>query len=245
MKKTPFLLLLAIVLATACGQKTKTEESNEAISLHKNLPGDSTHYGLACDGCTDSIIVFLPYTDNDPDTFDIIEAMKQQRIYGRPHIGDELAVVLNPENKREALMVINLNQLHGQWCRMVMPTLRPTIGGQPARQMPDSLRKKFMVPREYGLRMKTDHTAFSMGGMRRQTTTDDMSPVEYPTVKHYTEWHIMNGRLILKADTIPGLTDQPEPDSDTADIVMLRPDTLVLRFGDEQVGFYRKQQTQE
>ena len=55
----------------------------------------------------------------------------------------------------------------------------------------------------------------------------------------------MNGRLILKADTIPGLTDQPEPDSDTADIVMLRPDTLVLRFGDEQVGFYRKQQTQE
>lgn len=242
MKKTPLLLLLSVVLAAACGQRQTPEEDGEPISLYKNQPGDSTRYGLACDGCTDSIIVFLPYTDNDPDTFDIIEAQKRRSILGRPHIGDELAVVVNPLNQREALLVINLNQLQGQWSRMVLPTLRETVGTRPARQLPDSVLEKFMVPLEYGIRLKRDNTAFSTGGPRRQTTTDDMSPVEYPTVKYYTEWHIVNGRLVLKADTIPGLVDQPAPVSDTVDIRLLRGDTLVLRFADREMGFSRKQQ---
>jgi hypothetical protein len=29
--------------------------------------------------------------------------------------------------------------------------------------------------------------------------------------------------------------------SDTADLVLLRPDTLVLRFGDEVKGYYKKE----
>lgn len=56
-----FLILLAFIVG--CGQKQPPrEEPIEPINTLKNLPGDSTLYGLACDGCTDSILVLLPFT---------------------------------------------------------------------------------------------------------------------------------------------------------------------------------------
>jgi hypothetical protein len=249
MKRILLFAALAGLLA-ACGQQQHTPDgqATDAIGIQQNVPGDSTHYGLACDGCTDSILVFLPYSGGDPDTFDIIDARQHHRIYGRPHIGDELAVMLNPEDSAEALMVVNMEALKGTWCYLVEPKLR-NVDQMPQRmqrrmmeRMPDSLRELMMKPREYTLRLKRDNTAMHYGGMRRQTTTDNMSPVEFPSVKRYTEWRMYNGRLILKADTISGFTaDGDVPQTDTATIELLMRDSLVLRFKEHTQSFYRKE----
>ena len=110
-------------------------------------------------------------------------------------------------------------------------------------RIPDSLKEQWLKPREYSLRLKRDHTAMALGGVHRQTTTDDMSPVEFPPIKRYTEWYIYNGRLILKADTIAGFTQEGnKPTIDTVEIKTLRRDTLVLRFSDHEQSYYRKEQ---
>ena len=255
MKKTLFLLLSAAVLISACGSKSTQEPkgvASDAISLQQNVPGDSALYGLACDGCTDSVLVFLPYSGGDPDTFDIINAFQQHRIYGRPHIGDELAVILNPEDRDEALVVIDMETLKGTWCYMVKPTLRTPeqMAKKMQRRMmeriPDSVKQQMLSPREYTLRLKRDNSVMVRGGMYRQTTTDDMSPVEYPAVTRYTEWHLYNGRLILKADTIPGFYKPGDvPTVDTVDIEALVDDSLILRFPDHVQHYYRKVEESE
>lgn len=247
MKKILFPAVLAVILTVGCSRQPSANNDGELPSVYQTMPGDSTRYGLACDGCTDSVLVFMPYSADRLDTFDIITARQQHRVFGRPHIGDELAVIVNPEDTAEALTVINLETLRATWCYKVTPTLR-NIDKMPQRmqrrmleRIPDSLRQQWLTPREYTFRLKRDHTAMLTGGMRRQTTTDDMSPVEFPAVKHYTEWRIFNGRLILKADTLAGFTQEGElPTVDTADIVTLRHDTLVLQFSDHTQGYYRK-----
>ena len=117
MKKAILFIFATVLLTGACGSKQQQPASDiaeDAISLQKNQPGDSALYGLACDGCTDSVLVFLPYSGGDPDTFDIITAFQQHRIYGRPRIGDELAVIVNPEDRDEALSVVNMEMLKGE-----------------------------------------------------------------------------------------------------------------------------------
>lgn len=249
MKKVLFSLVIAIALTTACGnqhQQPTGDIPEEAISLQRNAAGDSALYGLACDGCTDSVLVFLPYSGGDPDTFDIINAFQQHHIYGRLHIGDELAVILNPEDPDEALMVVDMEALKGTWCYQVSPTLR-RADQMPKRmqkrmmeRIPDSVKQQMMSPREYSLRLKRDNSAQVRGGMYRQTTTDDMSPVVYPEVKRYTEWHMYNGRLILKADTTMFSKEGDVPSVDTVDIEMLMGDSLILRFPDHVQHYYRK-----
>ena len=111
MKKLILIAFVGALLTVACSTKQEqaaTDVAEDAISLKKNLPGDSALYGLACDGCTDSVLVFLPYSGGDPDTFDIINAFQQHHVYGRPRIGDELAVIVNPEDHDEALSVVNM-----------------------------------------------------------------------------------------------------------------------------------------
>ncbi len=245
--KNLFLCFLAGAFLAACGGQQSDSEEAEA-SIYKTLPGDSTRYGLACDGSTDSILVFLPYGSSRLDTFDIISAFQNHKIFGRPHIGDDLAVIVNPEDTVEALMVINLERLQGTWCYMVTPTLRNVdkMSKRMQRRMmeriPDSLLQQWLKPREYSLRLKSDHGVSAHGGVYRQTTTDDMTPVEYPAMKRYTDWHIYNGRIILKADTIAGFTQEGEvPTTDTVSIVMLRRDTLVLQFPDHEQSYYRKE----
>ena len=252
MKKTVFFIFASMLLMIACGsnqQPTVTDVADDAISLRKNLPGDSALYGLACDGCTDSVLVFLPYSGGDPDTFDIINAFLQHRIYGRPRIGDELAVTVNPEDRDEALSVVNMEMLKGEWCYQVLPQLRAPESMHKRMQrrmierMPDSLRQLMMTPREYSLRLKRDYTASARGGMRRRTITDDMSPVEYPSIKRYTDWHFFNGQLILKADTVPGFSQEGDlPDIDTVQIRLLTADSLILEFSDHTQEYYRKQE---
>lgn len=253
MKKAVILLAIGAVLTIACSSKKQhaMHSETEAISLFQNLEGDSALYGLACDGCTDSVLVFLPYSGGDPDTFDIIDAFQQRRIYGRLHIGDEVAVILNPEDSAEAVKVFNMEELKGTWCYMVSPTMRH-IDNMPRRmrrrmmeRVPDSIKRLMMAPREYSLRLKRDNTVMARGGQFRQTTTDDMSPVEYPPIKRYTDWHLYNGRIVLKADTISGFSKEGDkPSIDTADIEMLTMDTLILRFNDHTQHYYRKTETE-
>ena len=250
MKKTLFLCFFASVLLAACGGRQQSSEG-ALTDIYKNASGDSTRYGLACDGSTDSILVFLPYGTTRLDTFDIINAFQNHQIYGRPHIGDELAVIVNPEDSAEALKVINLETLRGTWCYMVTPTLR-SVDKMPKRmqqrmmeRIPDSLLKQWLQPREYSLRLKSDHGVTARGGVYHQTS-DDMTPVEYPAFTRYTDWRIFNGRLILKADTIAGFTKEGEvPTVDTVDIRLLRQDTLVLQFPDHEQSYYRKQEVSE
>lgn len=246
MKKIFALIGMAAVLTTGCGSRQQeTNVEDMAISTHKNVPGDSALYGLACDGCTDSMLVVLPLAGGDPDTFDIINARLQRQIYGIPHIGDQLAVIINPVDSDEALTVINLEALKGDWCYQVTPTLRhpeqmsSRIQRRLRNLIPDSVLQEQMKPKEYHLRLKRDQTAMAYGGPR-QRTTDNMGPVEFPPVKHYTQWHLFNGRLILKADTIKGFTTQKEPETDTVAIRLLMKDSLVLEFPDHTQAYYRK-----
>lgn len=247
-------LLIVLMLIAACGQKPSLKGvQNEAINMQQNEPGDSTIYGLACDGCTDSILILLPYTGGDPDTFDIINAHETHQIYGRLRIGDDLAVVLNPEDKNEALMIINLERLKGQWCYMVTPTLKridkmpPKMQRRMLERIPDSVKERLMQPREYGFRIKQGHAVQAIGSVRRGASTDNMSPVEYPRQRRYREWKIYNGKLILKTDSIrlPNTTKRGAPEYDTAVIKQLRRDTLVLQFKDHEQTYYRKKESQE
>ena len=250
MRKTTIIMTLAVVLAAACGSHERhVPADDETIGQHKSLPGDSMLYGLACDGCSDSVLVLLPYGAENLDTFDIIDAFQQHRIYGMPHVGDEIAVIVNPQDSEEVLTVVNLETLKGTWCYMVTPTLRHA-NDMPERMrrrmttgMHDSVRRQLFAPREYVLRLKRDYTAMASGG-GHGTSANNMSPVAFPPVRHYTEWHLYNGRLVLKADTIKGLTTEgAEPVVDTAEICLLMRDSLVLRFADGERCYYRQRQT--
>ena len=246
MKKTIFIAFIA-VLMTACSSKQpkKDKMPNDAISMYKSMPGDSALYGLACDGCTDSILVFLPYSGGDPDTFDIINCRQQHRVFGRPHIGDALAVMVNPENRHEASCIINIGTLVGQWCYMAKPTLHTIDGKTPT--VPDSILKKIMIPVEYSLKLKADYTA-TMRGNRNNMSKNGIaqSLVVYPEIHRYTDWYPFNGRLILHADTIAGFSKEGEkPVTDTAEIVLLRRDSLILRIAGEEQSYYRKKETND
>jgi len=245
MKKLIFCLT-AMLLVMACSVKTKSPEMG-MMPKHENEPGDSTRYGLACDGTSDSLLILLPIEGGDPDTFYIIRASHEHQIFGRPHIGDELAVILNPDDTTEARKVINIERLKGDWRYQVTPTFR-RLDSLPEKirnirmaQIPDSVKSRLLVPKEYGISLKRGHLAQTIGS-RRNRNTDEMSPVEYPKVRHYAYWKLFNGKLILETDTTR-LSEQAEKKTlnyDTVEIVLLRRDSLVLRFKDHEQAFYRK-----
>ena len=47
------------------------EKPDGNVGTSTKIEGDSTRYGLACEGCTDSVLVFLPGTGGDPVTYNI------------------------------------------------------------------------------------------------------------------------------------------------------------------------------
>ena len=209
------------------------------------MPGDSTVYGLACDGCNDTILVFLPRQGGDPDTFNILNASKNHQVFGRPMIGDLVGVLTNRENQKVADKVINIEQLKGKWCYMVEPKLRE-IAGMPLsrlqgeqREEMDSMLREMLQPREFGFEIKSDYTARPIG-MIRSMTSDEESPVVYPPLKRYREWRIFNGRLILSEGARDSLGNITVTNTDTAQLVLLHRDTLVLRFNEGEQGYYRK-----
>ena len=85
----------------ACGGKQETATTADGIdSTLTAVVGDSTIYGLACDGCTDTILVFMELSriDADPDTFNVLEATRSHRVYGHLNVGDNVAVVRSAED---------------------------------------------------------------------------------------------------------------------------------------------------
>lgn len=237
-------MALAITVLAGCGGKNnKNASADESgiVEYHENAPGDSTLYGLACDGCNDSMVVILPYAGGNPDTFDIVRATRRNMIYGQPRIGCRMALNINPKNRREAWQVIVLDDIEQQWSIKVMPEI---IGEQP-----DSVVKQLMVPHEYSYLLKSNNQMRTMGNIRPSDTSDEQKPVEYPTITQYNKWSIYNGKLILAYDVqniITADNDTLLPSvnavSDTAEIVYMAPDSLVLRIKDKLKEFYRSEQ---
>lgn len=258
MRKTILASVMAIIalsMAVGCGnnkQETPLPAVSVALVNDSTLPGDSAYYGLACDGCTDSVIVVLGNLESDPDTFRIVQASINRRVLGSPKVGDLLAVIPNPADRKQALQVIDLDYLRGTWCMRVMPRLRD-ISQMPKRlqkrimeEMTDSEKRALLVSKEMGMVIKKDHTMRSVGMTLKTTTTDEQGMVEYPEQKRYEEWRLLNGRLILKQARRMMMSDSTHVQEhevelrDTADILLLTKDTLLLQIGSELQGFYRK-----
>jgi hypothetical protein len=246
--KRPLLpiLLVALLLVSACVNKaSKTADSAMVYSEEKNLPGDSTCYGLACEGCTDSIIVLLPLSGGDPDTIDILNARINRKVFGRPKIGDQLAVIFDTIGTNVARLVVNIDELQNQWCYQVQPRLRRRFGDTASVQqlppnLPDSLRRRWLQPREYGFDLRRDHQARPIGVVRLREA--EQGPVEYPPLKRYQQWRLFNGRLLLSEISRDTTGRQQVTNTDTADLVLLRRDTLILRFANHEQSYYRKQE---
>lgn len=230
MKKIFLFTAPAALLLAACGQQQQPQETSEAISIYTVEPGDSTRYGLACEGCTDSILVLLPYEGGDPDTLDIAQAFIDHRIYGRPHTGDKMAVIMSPDSTGEVLTAVNISTLNGEWSYQVTPVLSPHHPNMPP--LPDSIRQRIMAPRTYSLVLKNGGMAFSKGAYRQNS--DKMSPVKYPELRRYARWHLYNGKLVLLGDS----SSRQQPD--TATILLLRRDSLVLRFSNHEQEYHKK-----
>lgn len=241
------IFLAALLLTTACTGSNSNPASSDntptdSIGL---LPGDSMLYGLACEGCNDTMVVVLSDLSANPDTFDVLEASRSRRVLGRPMVGDEIALMVNSDDSTVADIVVDLEQLKGTWCYQVTPTLRPRADMTEQQQkdfagrMPDSIRSRIMQPREYGMELLPSWQARPIG-LQRQRNNRGQSPVTYPKLKLYRQWHMLNGRLVLTEARI-GQSDSLGLQSDTADFVTLRRDTLTLSFTDGSTQtYYRK-----
>ena len=240
-------LLLALSTMMACGGKQETATTADGIdSTLTAVVGDSTIYGLACDGCTDTILVLLRNLESNPDTFNILDATRQHRIYGLPKVGDMLAIVRNSEDSTVADIVIDMKDVQGTWCYLVMPTLRLRADmpvqseRQLLRQMPDSVRDSLMVAREYGFKIHGGHSMTPVGMVRNHGKDDEESMVDYPPLRRYREWRLFNGNLILSETAMDSVGNVSITRSDTASFVLLGNDTLALRFKDGVQGYYKK-----
>ena len=252
MKRTFFILFSLILLFAACGHSGNNDGDEQASGdnlsqepVERQLAGDSTIYGLACEGSNDSIIVILTSAESDPDTIDVLEARINRRVFGRPDIGDQVAILMNAERKSAADIVINIDRLKGEWCYQVMPRLRRRVSAssdsavQLPPDFPDSLRRKWFQPREYGFEIRRDNTVRPIG-MQRNEAERQPGPVEYPVLKRYRQWHVFNGHLLLSETRRDTSGHQQVISTDTADIVFMRRDTLQLRFADHEQGYYRR-----
>lgn len=250
MRQLTMLLLAMMALLTAsCGDKAKTNDNqSDSLSTSAHAKGDSTLYGLACEGCTDSVLVFLPFIGGDPVTYDIIAATKHKKIIGHPETGDWVGIILNSTDKKKADMVIDLDQLKGTWVHQAMPKLREkktanVVMSDEEKAAQDSLIKAAMVPREQGFSLKRSSVAEPIGFVFSQNPNDE-SPVEYPAVRMYSEWHVFNGKLLLTAGGMKAPNGKKmhtnKVETDTIDFVFMTSDSLQLRFKDGVRNYYRK-----
>jgi hypothetical protein len=113
---------------------------------------------------------------------------------------------------------------------------------QMLKEMPDSLRNALFVPREYGFQILGERNIKPLGMYPHTLSSDEESPVDYPSQRRYRDWHLFNGQIILSEMTTDSLGHPLASHSDTANIILLSPDTLVLRFKDEIRGYYNKKE---
>lgn len=244
-KSFRLLLLAAAVVLCGCssdGNRQATHGNGNEVPA----PGDKFIYGLACDGCSDTAVVFLPADCSDPVTYNIIEATRNHKVFGTPAIGDWIAVLVNPKNPHEALEVIDLDMLKGTWTYQVIPTLKENAlksKGEITAELTDSMKALLFVPREYGFTLKRQYQASSVGSVYRGNSLDHESLVEYPPVVRYTGWTIFNGKLILRGDTLDKTRHRlPERSvrRDTMELVFLSADSLALKHKGVVTGYHRQ-----
>ncbi|MGN1376660.1 MAG: hypothetical protein ACI4V5_08895 [Prevotella sp.] len=240
---TIFMIVMAVTMLFSCGNKTKMNEwENDTLSKRDRSNGDSTLYGLACDGCTDSVLIFLSFEGGDPITFDIIEASKKKKIIGRPATGDWVGVIVNGKDKKKADMVIDLDQLKGSWVYQAMPQRRENkkkeLNIYVDQAEEDSIIQSLMVPMEQGFALKRNSVASPIGML---FSNDETSPVVYPKVKMYSDWGIYNGKLLLIAKSMKkSKRKQDKTEVDTAEFIFMMKDSLRLKFNDGIKAYYRK-----
>ncbi|MGM9708143.1 MAG: hypothetical protein ACI3ZB_00845 [Prevotella sp.] len=247
------LTMAVLTLMMSCRDSGQVDSRKGHLNDELKLKGDMTVYGLACEGCSDSVIVLLPNDGRDPVRYDIIDAMRNGKVLGKPKVGDWMGLVVNSEDSTVADIAIDLDQLKGTWCYIVMPKMRDyekmskRMQERMERNMPDSVKATYMIPREYGFSLKRQWTASSVGYVREQSSLADESPVVYPQLSYFTEWHIWNGKLVMTSGT-PDLESIDKEGSlklkdvrlDTCDIVYLRDDSLVLASDGVQRSYYRQ-----
>jgi len=243
--------LCGAALLVSCSDGSTPKPKTAAVptdTLLLPLAGDSTIYGLACDGSNDTLLIILNIDSightgsDDPDTFFILNATKHHRVYGRTRIGDHVAVVRSATRPDEADIVIVTEDLMQPWRFLQFPQLKERVGmtgREQMNEMPDSIRQQLATPREVGYTLKADRTVSISGVYRLQTTIDD-DPIVYPEMKHYHYWHLLNGEIVLTETRFDSTGTARVTSRDTASLVLLRPDSLVLRFADGLKSFYCK-----
>ncbi len=263
-----FLIALSLLLCSACeGGKNDRAKQGPVDSLAE-ASNDSTVYGLACEGCTDSVVWILPLDAGNvidrsanPVKYDILEAFRNHKVFGKLKTGDNIALVVNANDSTVADLVIDIEQLKGTWCYVVMPTLKDADKMTKRQQadilsrMPDSVKEAVFIPREYGFTLKRNNQASAVGQQMTAAAEKEESPVVYEEMAQYSSWRILNGRLLLsqrvnlKPEAVDstaaskGNVEEKHPKmtmiSDTADIIFMREDSLVLKFADRQQSYYR------
>lgn len=243
------LFFSSLSALVSCNTKEMKDAEKPAYTVR--LQGDSAVYGLACDGCNDTIVVVLPEDNSDPVTYNIMEAKRRKRVLGKVQIGDRLCIVLNKKNKKKADVVVDIDKLAGIWCYIVMPKMRDA-GQMSAKaqarimnNMSDSLKETYLIPREYGFYLKRDWIASSVGYVDDNNALAQESPVEYPPLGFFTTWHLWNGMLVITSGTPSsknnGQIDVKSLQNDTCSIDYLYGDSLVLSSDGVSRSYYRKE----
>ncbi len=256
--KSLFFIGIAGLALASChrGPKPPVKKVDMPISLSKPAKGDKAIYGLACMGCTDTTVVLLPNGGGDPVKYNILDANRRHQVFGNIEIGDWICVIpsADKENHNGADMVIDLDKLKATWTYQVMPHLRDVSRLSKRQQarilanMPDSIVETYMVPREYGFSLKRMNEARSVGYVMQNSSVEDDSPVEYPEVPQYTEWHAYNGKLLLVRGkyAINGMVFNRKTTIDTLSFVFFNNDSLALRDRHGNViGYHRKANAQD
>ena len=166
-----------------------------------------TIYGLACEGCNDSTILLLPNDGSDPVKYDIIDATRNHKVRGKIKTGDWICLLTNKHDKHVADFVMDLDQLRGIWCYIVMPKMRDyanmskRLQARMMENMSDSMKETFLIPREYGFWLKRQWQAQSVGYVKESSTLAEESPVVYPQLGYYVAWGIWNGKIVIARGT--------------------------------------------
>lgn len=118
--KGMFLMMAAVMmLSGSCGggkQQAQVEETPDSTTTENVILRDQTIYGVCTDGTAMNTLEFT--TDNgDTLTLSLTKAEEAGKVLGGLQVADRVAVVADAARKN-ALVVINLNTLMGDW---VMP----------------------------------------------------------------------------------------------------------------------------
>ena len=245
-----YILCCLAMILVACGQAKEGKITSKKGKMNDELrlKGDKTIYGLACEGCSDSIVILLPNDGSDPVSYDIIDAYRNHKVMGKPKVGDWIGLVVSDEDPTVADFVVDLDELKGTWCYVVMPKMRDfdnmseKLQKRMMRDMPDSIKETFLIPREYGFSLKRQWTAQSVGYVQENSLHE--SPVVYPKLGYFTAWHIWNGKLVMTSGEPTFSQNSKEitiknQRNDTCDIVFLGNDSLVLASDGISRSYYR------